>query len=79
MEIDFRSWYLDDGAIGGDADHVHRLVSAFSEAGRGYGLLLNRSKCEVILAPSASAEVGQLFAEQATPKSWTDWSLLGVP
>ena len=57
----FNSWYLDDGAIGGDAHSVccdlQRIIPALSKI----GLDVNGAKCEILLSKSTPAHQKQTY------------------
>ena len=52
----FNCWYLDDGTIGGDVDSVCSDLERLIPAMAGIGLVLNHSKCEIILPENAPEE-----------------------
>ena len=49
MKSEFNVWYLDDGTIAGDADVSLRDFELVKREGPNIGLLLNESKCEIII------------------------------
>ena len=52
----FNCWYLDDGTIGGDVDSVCNDLERLIPAMENIGLVLNLTKCEIILPRDVSDE-----------------------
>ena len=53
LDCPLRIAYMDDITLGGHADSVARAVETVAEKGALLGLMLNRSKCEVIGSPQS--------------------------
>ncbi|KAJ9436281.1 hypothetical protein DIPPA_10583, partial [Diplonema papillatum] len=53
-ELDLLSFFLDDGAAGGELDSLGRWLRDFEDRATAVGLSLNRGKCRLSVAPGAT-------------------------
>ena len=70
------SWYLDDGTICGSPSDLLKALSIIESEGPSRGLVLNRSKC-LILIPLLSSSSNPLPLD--TPSSSDGFVILGCP
>ena len=78
--VDLRFSYLDDVVIAGPAHHVARAMRDLVAEARRAGLLLEPSKCQLILSPDAAPNVDMLLFPSGLPVVATRcFELLGAP
>ncbi|KAJ9441494.1 hypothetical protein DIPPA_29707 [Diplonema papillatum] len=53
-ELDLLTFFLDDGAAGGELDSLGRWLRDFEDRATAVGLRLNRGKCRLSVAPGAT-------------------------
>ncbi|KAJ9435263.1 hypothetical protein DIPPA_08171 [Diplonema papillatum] len=53
-ELDLLTFFLDDGAAGGELDSLGRWLQGFEDRAAAVGLSLNRGKCRLSVAPGAT-------------------------
>ncbi|KAJ9434710.1 hypothetical protein DIPPA_03532, partial [Diplonema papillatum] len=53
-ELDLLTFFLDDGAAGGELDSLGRWLRDFEDRATAVGLSLNRGKCRLSVAPGAT-------------------------
>ena len=60
----FNAWYLDDGSIGGDIDTVCNDLQQIIPALSARGLVVNPTKCEIILSKSCDQHHQRTISER---------------
>jgi hypothetical protein len=76
--LEMAGWYLDDGCLGGVAMTLQAVIAALEELGPSAGLLLNKSKCEVVHCGMPHDYLSQeLFPGFTRFPTFGDWELLG--
>jgi hypothetical protein len=77
VPLDLEGFFLDDGTLGGDVEHVVEVVEYIVRRGPEFGIHLNIAKCEVIAADHSIVEGTVLSAMQRKPLD--GFTLLGGP
>jgi hypothetical protein len=75
--LEMAGWYLDDGCLGGLSMTLKGVIAALEELGPPAGLLLNKSKCEIVHCGMPRHFLEELFPGFARFPTFGDWDLLG--
>jgi hypothetical protein len=76
-DLELNVWYLDDGCIGGEPDHVIEHTKMLVEKFKEIGLNINLSKSEILNLNSTHVNLEDLPGIKVTDDS--NWRLLGAP
>ena len=78
QQLLFNAWYLDDGALAGPGSAVLRALEVLGAEGKPNGLILNPSKCELLIP---NTDIFQAFDSSIPPPTTpiTLKSCIGAP